>query len=377
MAKRRANHEGTIFKRKNGTWRAQVSIHGRRLSFSAQTQKACQEWLKETISQIDEGYSYRSAQMTLKRFLEDWLVSIQTSRSPSTLDMYAATVKREIDSHIGQIKLKDLRPNHIQGLYDLRLAEGASPHTIKRIHKVLHCALGKGVRLGLLIRNPASATSPPKLKHKEMCFFTEEQVKQFLKVAQIFEEDLYPLYYLAIHTGMRKSELLGLRWDDIDWEHNKLKVQRQLRWKKGGEFYFPTPKTRNGIRTIILGKEALQVLNDHLVRQGENCELIFTSKTRVPLRDHQLYRSFKKIIQEAELPGIRFHDLRHTAAALMLNYGIPVIIVSRRMGHARASITMDVYGHLIPSKQEEAAILMDRLMNGENKVGCTKFAPAD
>jgi integrase len=377
MAKRRANHEGTIFKRKNGTWRAQVSIHGRRLNFSANTQKECQEWLKETISQIDEGYSYSSAQTTLKRFLEDWLISIQTSRSPSTLEMYQATVKREINPRIGQIRLKDLHPEHIQGLYDLRLAQGASPHTIKRIHKVLHCALEQGVKLGLLVRNPASVTSPPKLKQKEMSFYTEGQVQQFLKATQVFGEALYPLYYLAIHTGMRKSELLGLRWSDIDWEHSKLKVQRQLRWKKGGEAEFPTPKSRNGIRTIILGQDAMQVLKDHLAIQGENCELIFIGKTGQPFKNHQLYRSFKQIVQKSKLPKIRFHDLRHTAASLMLNYGIPVIIVSKRLGHARASITIDVYGHLIPSKQEEAAILMDRLMNGKNEAGCTTFAPAD
>jgi integrase len=231
--------------------------------------------------------------------------------------------------------------------------------------------------LGLLVRNPASVITPPKLKHKEMRFYTEEQVQQFLETAKVFEEELYPLYYLAIHTGMRKSELLGLRWSDIDWEHSKLKVQRQLRWKKGGEVEFPTPKTHNGIRTVILGKEALQVLKDHLARQGENCELIFTDPSGNPLKDSYLYRSFKWITQEAELPDIRFHDLRHTAASLMLNYGIPVIIVSRRLGHARASITMDVYGHMIHSKQEEAATLMDRLMNGENEAGCTKFAPAD
>jgi integrase len=210
-----------------------------------------------------------------------------------------------------------------------------------------------------------------------MRFFNEEQIKQFLWAAQVFEENMYPLYYLAIHTGMRKSELLGLRWDDIDWEHSKLKVQRQLRWKRGGHYEFPTPKTHNGIRTIILGKETLTVLKDHLARQGENCELIFTDPAGNPLKDLQLYRSFKKVIQESELPQIRFHDLRLTAASLMLNYGIPVIIVSKRLGHARASITMDVYGHLIPSKQEEAASLMDRLMNGKNVAGCTKNAPAD
>ena len=205
MAKRRANHEGTIFKRKNGTWRGQVTIHGRRLSYSGKTQKACQEWLKETINQIDEGYSYSSAKVTLKRFIEDWLVSIRSSRSSRSMEMYQATVDQEIVPRLGQIRLKDLRPDHIQGLYDLRIGEGVSPYTIKRIHKVLHCSLEQGVKLGLLIRNPASVTSPPKLKQREMSFYTEEQVQAFLSTANESNDPLYPLYYLAIHTGMRKS----------------------------------------------------------------------------------------------------------------------------------------------------------------------------
>ena len=150
-----------------------------------------------------------------------------------------------------------------------------------------------------------------------------------------------------------------------------------MRWVKGGKVEFSTPKTRNGIRTIILGQEALQVLKDHKTRQGKENELIFISEKGRLLRDQQLYKSFKGLIKQAGLPDIRFHDLRHTAASPMLNYGIPVIIVSKRLGHARASITMDVYGHLIPSKQEEAATLMDRLMKPKTDSGSTKFAPAD
>ena len=291
--------------------------------------------------------------------------------------MYQATADREIISRLGQIKFKDVRPDHIQGLYDLRMAEGASPYTIKRIHKVLHCALEQGVKTGLLVRNPSSVTSPPKLKQREMSFYTEERVQAFLSTANGSNDALYPLYYLVIHTGMRKSELLGLKWEDLDWERRTIKVQRQLRWVKGGKVEFSTPKTRNGIRMIILGQEALRVLKGHQSRKAQEHELIFISEQGQPLRDKQLYKSFKGLIKIAGLPEIRFHDLRHTAASLMLNYGIPVIIVSKRLGHARASITMDVYGHLIPSKQEEAAILMDRLMKPKFDSGSTIIAPGD
>jgi integrase len=143
----------------------------------------------------------------------------------------------------------------------------------------------------------------------------------------------------------------------------------------------------HGIKTIILGKGAIQIFWEHQVKQGVERQawrtkgkdhgLVFTSPDGKPLRDHQFYPSFKQLIQEGRLPNIRFHDLRHTAASLMLNFGIPVIIVSKRLGHARPSITLDIYGHLIPSKQEEAAMLMDNLMVSSDKSGCTISAWGD
>lgn len=193
---------------------------------------------------------------------------------------------------------------------------------------------------------------------------TEREVQAFLELAKQVQPELYALYYLAIHTGMRKSELLVLQWEDIDWHHDTLQVQRQLRWKRRGQYEFNCPKTTKGIRSIKLGEKAVEALNAHKasLEPGEN-DLIFAEDTGEPIRDHALYRSFKQLLEEAGLPEIRFHDLRHTAASLMLNYGVPVIIVSRRLGHAKPSITMDVYGHIIPSRQEEAASLMDSLMN--------------
>ena len=294
------------------------------------------------IQKLDQGYTFRSAQTSLKEFLENWLVSIQSSRAPRTLDCSVV---------------------HIQRLFDRRMAEGASSYTIKRIRKVLHVALGRGVKLGLLTRNPVSATIPPRIQTREMCFYTEKEVRIFLEVAETIQPELYPLYYLAIHTGMRKSELLGLQWEDVDWKRSTLQVQRQLRWVKGRQYEFPKPKTSKGIRSIVLGEKAMDVLRAHLGRQPEGKhDLMFVNGNGEPLRDHVLYRNFKQVMGEAGLPEIRFHDLRHTAASLMLNYGLPHLTVSRRLGHARPSITMDVYGHIIPSRQEEAASIMDNLM---------------
>jgi len=173
--------------------------------------------------------------------------------------------------------------------------------------------------------------------------------------------------------------------EDIDWERKTLQVQRQALRHKGGGYEFTKPKSKSGIRTIILGDKMLEILREHKTdqwerrkRAGENwveLDLIFPSRIGTPVVSSNLRRSFRKLLAESGLPKIRFHDLRHTAASLMLNYGIPVIIVSRRLGHAKPSITLDVYGHLIPSKQEEAAALMDELLTPIDVSRCTIFAP--
>ena len=167
-------------------------------------------------------------------------------------------------------------------------------------------------------------------------------------------------------------ELLGLRWDDLDWVKHTLKVERQLTRPGGDGAMFSAPKTRYGKRTIVLGAKTIEVLRKHRERQQaerlaagdqwEEYNLIFTTGKGTPIHPRNLLRDFKKLLQDAGLPPIRFHDLRHTAASLMLNNNIAPIVVSRSLGHSKASITLDVYGHLMPSMQTEAAEIIDELV---------------
>ena len=205
-----------------------------------------------------------------------------------------------------------------------------------------------------------------------MRFLDENQVQQFMIVAKAQNDRFFTLYYLAISTGMRQGELLGLKWADLDWEKGELTVCRQLTKKKGGGFELTSPKTKAGIRQISLGSNALDILREHrkaqqLERQAAGVHwqdqgLVFTSSIGTPIDRSNMRLFFKALLKDAGLPDIRFHDLRHTAASLMLNNGIPLMIVSRRLGHAQPSITLDVYGHLIPAKQQEAASLMDDIL---------------
>ena len=372
MAKRRGNHEGTIFKRSNGTWRAQISIHGKRLGFSAKSQAECRKWLDEMTYQSKQGINLEAGSKKLKQFLEEWLVTVQSSKSPSTVGIYSRVLNRHVDPILGAVQVKDINPDQIQTLYSQRLSEGFSKHAVHQIHQVLHVAFEHALKLRLIPRNPVSYTSPPKPKRTEMSFYDESQVQTLLLTAQSITDHYYPLYYLAVHTGMRQGELLGLKWEDLDWNRRTLNVHRQLAYLPGGAFEFRDPKTKHGKRTILLSTGAIDILrqnqDNHLHqrrRKGDAWQehgLMFPSKTGTPVNPSNLRRAFRELLKKSGLPKIRFHDLRHTAASLMLNNGTDVLIVSRRMGHAQASITLDVYGHLIPSKQEDVVQLMDEIL---------------
>jgi integrase len=242
----------------------------------------------------------------------------------------------------------------------------------RRVADIIYTYKNQAVKLGLIGRNPCSGTNPPRPTQTEMKFYDDREVKALLKTAKDTQSKLYPLYYLAIHTGMRQAELIGLKWEDIDWSLGTIQVKRQVRHFKGASYMFLEPKSKSGTRTIIVGKSALEVLKDHkeeqeqlIVSAGENwcnLDLVFPSGVGTPMTASNIRRDFRKLLSTSGLPKIRFHDLRHTAVSLMLNHAIPVLIVSKRLGHSKASITIDVYGHLIPSRQEEAAQLMDNLM---------------
>jgi integrase len=197
-----------------------------------------------------------------------------------------------------------------------------------------------------------------------------DQVTQFLIAVQGSCDEA--LYYLAIHTGMRQGELFGLKWTDLQWDKGELRIQRQVKRVPSKGWTFADPKTKKGRRTIKLGDEILKLLSAHKKRQDaqkvvvgelwmEN-ELIFPSSMGTPLNQSNLRKEFLKVLDRAKLPKIRFHDLRHTAASLMLNNGVPPIVVSNRLGHSKPSITMDVYGHLYQETQTDAAKIMDDLV---------------
>ena len=370
MAKKRGNSEGSIYKRPNGTWSVQATLQGRRLSRTFKTQRECQEWLKKTRGQIDDGMTLASTKVSLEEFLNEWLTSTKTSKALRTWQHYEQLIRTYLIPNLGEIKVRDLRPDHIQAFYNRLFDSQVGVHTIRKIHITLHSSLNQAVTTGMLGSNPASFVKPPKEPATEMAILNESQVSQLLVAAHGHRWEA--LFHLAVISGMRQMELLGLKWSDLDWIRQTLKIERQLARPDGDGIKFYAPKTRYGKRSITLGMKTIEILRKHYEHQQverlsagdvwQEYGLIFTTSKGTPIHSRNLLRAFKKLLQDAGLTPIRFHDLRHTAASLLLNQGIPVITVSRRLGHAKASITLDVYGHLIPSMQNEVADMIDDLV---------------
>jgi integrase len=314
--------------------------------------------------------TYENSIILFKEFLEGWLAIKKTSLHRRTWGHYKQVTHSYVIPRIGKLKIKDLRTDHIQRLYNNLLAKDVGVYTVRKIHTVLHSALAHATRTGVIGRNPASNAIQPKKPPKEMKICDESQISQLLVAVRGNRYEA--LVYLAVTTGMRQMELLGLKWTDLNWIKQTLKIERQLVRPYGDSIRFSSPKTRSGRRNLSLGDKTILMLREHYQRQHEERQaagvrwqehgLIFPNNIGGPMDPRNLLRDFRKILKAAGLPILRFHNLRHTEASLMLNTGIPVIIVSRRLGHSRPSVTLDVYGHLIPSMQAEAAEKIEELI---------------
>lgn len=371
MAKKRGNSEGSIHQLPSGSWRAQITLQGHRLGYTAKTRRETQEWLKQITSKVDNGLTYTYLRMNLEEYMNEWLVSIKSVVKYGTFVQYAQISRDYILPWLGKIKVTELRTDHIQRIYNqLQEQEDVGIYAIRKTHTVLHAAFEHALKIGIISRNPVTFAQQPRLPIKEMTILDESQVSQLLVTASGYR--LGALIHLAVVTGARQMELLGLKWTDIDWIKKTLHVERQLEKTFRTGNLFTSTKTRYGKRTIELGGNTISLLREHMNdQQGERIAaedqwqengLIFSTTLGTPIDPSNLRRDFKKILVEAGLPEIRFHDLRHTAASLLLIKNISPIVVSRRLGHSKPSITLDVYGHYVQSMQSEAAELIDEMV---------------
>lgn len=365
MARRRGNGEGSIYKRTDGRWVGQYLVYtakGPKYRYIyGKTRQAVAEKLAKAISERDGGLVFDSGKLTVAEYMDRWLRESARNRlRPKTYEDYVGLTRRHIAPALGHVKLKKLTPLHVQQFYGVKLESGLSKRTVEYLHAVLHSALKQAVRWELVPRNVTEAVDPPRPERKERPTFDLDQARLFLQAAR--DDGWEALYVLVVQTGMRRGELFGLRWDDVDLDSGWLQVRQAL--AHDGKS-FSLPKTAKGRRRIRLTPETVEALTKHRIgqnrarlRQGSSWQdqgLVFCSSVGTPMNpDNFIKRQYKPLLRRAGLPYIRFHDLRHTFASLMMPNVKNPQIVQEMLGHSRISTTLDIYSHLSPDMQEDA-----------------------
>lgn len=373
MAKkgRRANGEGSIFYlEKKKLWCAEVSLgttlegKSKRKKLYAKTKAEVIQKKKELEASLTTGTYTEPSTMTFKQYLTSWLEDVyKPTVRPSTFTRNKITINKHIIPTLGSIKLVNLTPLHLQNLYTKLTEEGQAPRSIRNLHFVLHKALDQAVKWSYITRNISDLVDLPKPRKEEVNVLTATQVDQFLKVAEGCW--YYALYVTALTTGLRQGELLGLSWDDVDLDKGSITVRRTLN-ELSGHLSFGEPKTRSGRRTVTLPLFTVKVLREHRKSQLKDglagSGLVFTDTQGGAVRSQNMTRrSFKPLLKKAGLPEIRFHDLRHTHATLLLQQEVNPKLVQERLGHSSINITLDTYSHVLPNMQKQVAQRLDVL----------------
>jgi integrase len=361
VSKKRGNGEGSITKRKDGRWMARYTVHTakgpKRKHIYGRTRQEVAEMLSKAVSDRVGGVVFDGDNETLGAYLQRWIDEVvRGTVKQSTLENYAYIARLHIIPELGRVRLKALKSRDVRRHYREKLDAGLSPRTVQIIHTVLRKALQQAVHDDVLPRNVCDAVTAPRQTKKEMQPLTPAQAKRLFE--NVREDRLRALYVLAITAGLREGELLGLRWEDVNLERELLQVRRQLTRTRDG-LSFTAPK-RGKARVVRLTDMAIAALEAHRIAQNEErtragslwqeTGLVFTSTIGTPVDVGNLtYRSFRPLLKRTDLPRIRFHDLRHTCATLLLSKGTHPKIVQEMLGHANISMTMDTYTHVLPT----------------------------
>jgi integrase len=336
--------------------------------------------LRKIEDDLEAGTESFENRDSLNEYLDRWLETSKQKVSPRTYEDYVGLMRLYVRPVLGSKKLSALRVLDVQDLVNGMAARELSPRTIRYTHSILQRALKRAVKWKLLINNPASDVELPKNVRREMKVLTPEEAQRFLTEAYQGKHGV--MFELAVYTGMRPEEYLGLKWSDIDFEAGTVTIQRTLVWKRWKtEYYFGEPKTSRSRRTIPLTGHIVTELKAHKKRQAaarlkagpewKDLDLVFCSEGKRKTREgagnpHSVRnlqrRHFKPILERAKLPDIRLYDLRHGCATLLLGAGVNPKIVSERLGHSSIVLTLDTYSHVLPTMQEEATEKLERIL---------------
>ena len=380
MAKKRANGEGNIRKRSDGRWEGRYTAGydpqtGKRIikNVLGKTQAEVKAKLAKALEDSKELDIVRTDEYTVAEWLRLWYeLYAEPNVRPTTAASYRRNIELHVIPHIGDIKLNRLTSRELQKFYkDLlesgRLREaqkeknpGLSNSTVRGIHMMLHNALDRAVRERLILRNPTEDCIIPKLEKKEMKILRPEDIKAYLAAAE--RRGVLPMFYLELVSGVRKGELVALLWDDLDIEQRTISVSKQALSRPGGEIVVNRPKTENSIRAISIPQEAVDLLVEEHQKHPDNPYMFPSPKTGEMYYPDSVVNLHKKLLQDAGLGHIRFHDLRHTFATMALQNGVDVKTVSAMLGHYDAGFTLRTYTHATRQMQEQAAEKMGSFM---------------
>lgn len=367
--------QGHVRKRGN-TWSIVIDVgydeNGKRKQkwYSGfKTKKEAEARKTELVYKMNNGEFIDSKNMTVEDYLYKWLKDYaEQNVAPKTYKSYKDTIKNHLIPHLGKYKLDKLTPSIIQGFYSYcRNNTTLSNTTILYNHKILNQALKHAVQWQLLARNPCEATQPPRKNKYEAKTLNNEEVKMLLDYCK--DSTIYTAILIAVTTGMRQAEIAGLRWEDVDLKKKTIYIKNTLQRIEGKLKPMPT-KTHNSKRTVVM----LDLLVDHLkkvrkkqlenkLKTVEDCgsfEYVCSWDNGTPMDPHYICKTFRKIIKKINIPQIRFHDLRHTHATLLLKEGIHPKIVSERLGHSQIGITLDLYSHATLNMQKSAVEQLEK-----------------
>jgi len=343
------------------------------------TKKDAEKRLSELLSQLDSGAFVRPSKTMLAEYLETWLSEyVWAELAPRTAEGYELIVRRHLIPALGRITLTGLKPEHIQRYQSEKLScgradgkGGLSPRTVRQHYMALHAALERAVKMGLVGRNAADAVSPPRYQRHQWQSLSEFGVNSVLEAAR--NTPYYVLFYQALFTGMRRSELLALRWCDVDLLLGRLQVTRSLHQLGSGDVVIRSPKSERSRRMVSLPPSATLVFQEEKEKQRrdraalgmelKDDDLVFRDLEGKPLRPDTVTHAWVKLVRRIGLKGVRLHDARHTHASLMLKQGVHPKIVQERLGHASIQLTLDTYSHVAPGLQEAAAAGFDKMIS--------------
>jgi integrase len=330
-----------------------------------------QHYLNEVLREHDLGRQLQGVDITLNEYLDRWLETAAKPRlREKSYRSYESLLRRYVRSLLGPRNLTAICPLDIQAVYQQLVERGLSARTIRYTHSVLRSAMRQAIRWRLLSQDPTDGAQLPRLRRHEMQVLTAEQSRLFLEIAM--QTEYGPVFAVALTTAARPSEYLALKWQDINWERGTVSIARTLERVSGGWRFAETKRARSR-RVIKLQRWVLELLK-HLSAKTTSksagsgslgmADLIFTTPPGRPIDSDKLARKFKSILEQVGLPVVRLYDLRHTGATLALAAGVPPKVVSEQLGHASAAFTLDIYSHVLPHMQEQAAMKVEEVLLG-------------